>query len=138
MKFFVIFLLFGNSYLFAQYDSLTIKLYDFLKSKKEMSENVKVGQTILIINELVSYQEFKNQEYGIFRFGTLSSHTYIHILLVDKEKYLIVDMYQPLDIILEPILNYLKTNTKITKKNSIQYLEAVLKLYKLNTEEISW
>jgi hypothetical protein len=138
IRFFILFLLFGNSYLFAQTDNLTIKLYDFLKSKNEMSANVKAGQTILIINDLVTCQEFKDQEYGIFKFCTLSSHTYTHILLVNKGQYSIVDMYQPPDIILESILNYLKTNKNFTKEVSIKYLEAIIKLYKSNTKEIPW
>jgi len=127
-----------NGNINAQSDSLTIKLYDFFKSKNEMSKSVEPGQTILIINDLVTYKEFKNQEYGIFRFCTLTTHMYTHILLVSKGKYTIVDMYEPLEKSLLSVLEFLKANKYFTKENTIKYIEGVLDLHKSNMEAIPW
>ena len=127
-----------NGYINAQSDSLTIKLYDFLISTKDLSEWSKSKNTILIINDLVTYKKFKNQEYGIFKFCTLTTHTYTHILLVSKGKYTIVNMREPLEKSLQSVLEFLKINKNYPKEDTITYMEGVLKIYKSNNEIIPW
>jgi hypothetical protein len=131
----ILILLSINEHINAQSDSLTVKLYDFFKSKNEMSENVKPRQTFLIINDLVTFKEFKSQEYGIFKFCTLTTHTFTHILLVNNT---IVDMYQPLEKSLYSVLEYLKMNKNFSKEDIFRYIEGVLDLYRSNTESIPW
>ena len=127
-----------SGYINAQSDSLTIKLYDFLISTKDLSEWGKSQKTKLFINDLVTYKDFKNQEYGIFQFSTLTTHTYTHILLVSKGKYTIVNMYEPLEKSLQSVLEFLNANKSFSKENTIKYIEGVLGLYKSNKEAIPW
>ena len=134
-----IFILLGYSYSYAQQiDSLRIRLYDFLISKGDLDEFSKKKNTLLIINDLVTHEEFKDQEYGIFKFGTLTSESYTHILLVDKEKHIIVDMHQPFDIIIHTVLGYFKNHSDYTRSDVINYLDSIINLHKKNSDSIPW
>ena len=117
-------------------DSLKQVLIDFLLSINDVSEDAK--NTMLIVNDLVTYKEFKNQDYGIFRFCTLSTHVFTHILLVSKGKYIIVNMYEPLEKSLYSVLEYLKLDKNYSKEDTVKYVEGVLKLHKINSEVIPW
>jgi len=140
MKIFGILLFLSISgYINAQSDSLTIKLYDFLISTNDLTEWSKSQNTMLIINDLITYKEFKNQEYGIFKFCTLTTHTYTHILLVSRKgKYTIVNMYEPLEKSLHSVIEFLKMNKNFSKEDTIKYIEGVLDLHKSNKETIPW
>ena len=127
-----------NGCINAQPDSLTVKLYDFLISTKDLSEWSKSQNTMLFIIDLVTYKDFENQEYGIFRFSTLTTHTYKHILLVSNGQYSIVNMREPLEKSFRLILEYLKINKNYSKEDIVKYLEKVLDLYKSNSEAIPW
>ena len=137
--FLCILVLLGYSYSSAQpSDSLRVKSYDFLISMGELQEFSKTENTLLIINDLVTYEEFKNQEYGIFRLCTFASESYIHILLVDANRYIFVDMRQPFDATIHIILEYLKNYPNYTQLDIINYLDAVVNLYQRNKDAIPW
>jgi hypothetical protein len=68
-------------------------------------------KTLLIINDIVTLRKIENQEFGIYKFGTLTSESYFHILLKDKDYCTIVDMKQPYENIIPTIIKYFQRNS---------------------------
>jgi hypothetical protein len=134
----LVFLLF-YSYSHAQSDSLLrIRLIDFLISTGDLLEDSEPTNTMLIINNIVTYTELKNQSYGIFKFGTLTTHSYFHILLKDESDYKIIDMRQPIEDVFQAILKCMANKTIYTKSDIVAYLNAIISLYKSNDNSIPW
>lgn len=73
-------------------DNLRDTLLNFLISKGDFDKDVKKEGILLIINEITTQEKYTNQEVGVFKFGTLTSHSYYHVLLKDKSNYTLVDM----------------------------------------------
>ena len=73
------------------HDNLRDTLLNFLVSKGDFDKEMKTEGTLLIINEISTLKKHKNQEVGVFKFGTLTSHSYFHVLLKDKSNYIFVE-----------------------------------------------
>lgn len=119
-------------------DSLRIKLFDFLISKKDFVGDSKTTKTLLIINDIVTLKTIEQQKNGVFKFGTLTSHSYFHILLKYGNKYDIVDMKQPYEKIIPTIIFFFKKNNLYSKSDVLKYLIKLTDLYLANQNAIHW
>jgi hypothetical protein len=119
-------------------DSLRYELLDFLITKNDFVGDTKTTETLLIINDLTSLKPLKNQKCGVFKFGTLTSHSYFHILLKQGDGYIIVDMKQPFEKIIPVILTHFKLNSCYSKADVVEYLKKITDLYLKNQDVVPW
>jgi len=119
-------------------DNLRDTLLDFLISKGDYDKDMKTEGVLLIINDISSLEKFDKQEMGIFKFGTLTSHSYFHVFFKDKEGFTIVDMKQPYENIVPLFLKYFQRNQDYTKEEVLNYLKDATELYRKNECVVSW
>ena len=80
----------------------------------------------------------KKKQYGIFKFGTLSSHSFFHMLLKNKQTYIIIDMRLPLEDNLLQIVNYFKEVKVYNSDTILNYFTKIIELNKRNSEIFPW
>lgn len=119
-------------------ENLRDTLFKALVSTGDFEEGMMTQETILIINDIVTLKHINEQEYGVFMFGTLTSHSYFHILLRDKDAYVIIDMKQSYEKVILKILDYFRQNNLYSKEEILLYFTKVTELYKKNQENIPW
>lgn len=123
----------------AQPDTLKTSLIKFLIEKKDLISDYKSFNTnVLIVNDILTLEKPEKEDYGIFKFGTLSSHSYFHILLKDKNKYKILDMRQPLENVVLQVVSYFKEEEFYDRDLVLAYLDKVIELYKRNMQAVPW
>ncbi len=119
-------------------NNLRDSLFEFLISQGDFDKDMKTKETILIINDIATLKPFEKQSNGVFKFGTLTSHSYFHILLRDNGENVIINMKQPLENIMPLILNYFQRNSLISKKEVLCYLKKIMELYLKNQNSTPW
>lgn len=119
-------------------DKLRDTLFEFLISKGDYDKDMKTEGVLLIINDISSLEKFDKQDIGIFKFGTLTSHSYFHIFFKDKEGYTIVNMKQPYENIVPLFLEYFQRNQNYTKEEVLHYIKDVTELYRKNQGIVPW
>ncbi|NLD49333.1 MAG: hypothetical protein GX660_19410 [Clostridiaceae bacterium] len=135
------FIIVGHMQLLSQNitaDNLRCTLFDFLISKGDYDKDMKTEGVLLIINEISSLEKFDKQEIGIFKFGTLTSHSCFHIFFKDKEGFTIIDMRQPYENIVPLFLEYFQRNQNYTKEEVLNYIKDITELYKINQGVVPW
>ena len=119
-------------------DNLRDTLFVFLISQGDYNKEMKTEGVLLIINDISSLEKFDKQEIGIFKFGTLTSHSYFHVFFKDKKGYTIVDMRQPYENLVPLFLEYFKRNQNYTKEEVLHYINDATELYKKNQNVVPW
>ncbi|MDD2799024.1 MAG: hypothetical protein PHV20_10560 [Bacteroidales bacterium] len=118
--------------------NLTDSLIEFLITKDDFDESMKAEGTMLIVNDVLTLKQYKNQEAGIFKFGTLTSHSYFHLLLKEKDNETLVDMKQPYENIVFLLLEYFQRNEIYSKDKILLYIKKVTELYNKNRSNNPW
>lgn len=125
--------------LFAQTDSVKMNLIKFLINKKDLVDDFNsFNKNVLIVNDIVSFEKYEKKQYGIFKFGTLSSHSFFHMLLKNKQSYTIIDMRLPLEDNLLQIVNYFKEVKVYNSDTILNYFTKIIELNKRNSEIVPW
>lgn len=119
-------------------DNLRCMLFEFLISKGDFNKDMKTGGVLLIINDISSLEKFNEQEIGIFKFGTLTSHSCFHVFFKDHEGFTIIDMKQPYESIVPFFLNYFQRNQEYTKEEVLNYFKNATELYRKNQGVVPW
>lgn len=119
-------------------DNLRCTLFEFLISKGDYDKDMKTEGVLLLINEISSLEKFEKQEIGVFKFGTLTTHSYYHVFFKEKEDYTIVDMKQPYENIVLLFLEYFQRNQDYSKEDVLLYMKAVTELYRKNQGVVPW
>ena len=119
-------------------DNLRDTLFEFLISKGDYYKDMKTEGALLIINDISSLEKFDKQDFGIFKFGTLASHSYFHLFLKNKNDYIIVDMKQPYENIVPLILEYFQKNKNYSKEEVLHYIKDATELYRINQGIVPW
>jgi hypothetical protein len=119
-------------------DNLKDTLLDFLISKGDFDKDMKTEGTLLIINDISTLKKYENQEVGVFKFGTLTSHSCYHLFLKDKDDCTIVDMKQPYENIVSLLLEYFQGNPFYSKEDILVYIKRVTELYIKNQDAVPW
>ncbi len=137
----LLFLMTNYMQLFSQNikaNNLRDSLFEFLISQGEFDKDMQTKETILIINDIVTLIPIEKQSNGIFKFGTLTSHSYFHIILSSNGDYVIINMRQPFENIILSILDYFQRNQQYSKKEVLCYMEKITELYLKNQNSIPW
>jgi hypothetical protein len=113
-------------------------LFDFLIKKGDFAENIKTDSIILIINDVSTLNSYESQKVGIFKFGTLTTHSYFHLLIKDKGNFTIIDMRQPYENVVLLLLEHFDRNTNYSKVEVLGYLKNVTELYERNHNAVPW
>ena len=125
--------------LFAQTDSVKMILIKFLVNKKDLVGDINsFNKNVLIVSDIVSFEKYEKKQYGIFKFGTLSSHSFFHLLLKNKLTYTIIDMRLPLEDILFQVVNYFKEVKVYDSDMILNYFAKIIELKKRNSEIVPW
>lgn len=125
--------------LFAQTDSVKMNLIKFLINKKDLVGDFNsFNKNVLIVNDIVSFEKYEKKQYGIFKFGTLSSHSFFHMLLKSKQSYTIIDMRLPLEDNLLQVVNYFKEVKVYNSDTILNYFAKIIELNKRNSEIVPW
>lgn len=125
--------------LYAQTDSLKTTLIKFLIEKRDLTGDLdSYNRNILIINDILTLEPYDKKETGIYKFGTLASHSYFHLLLKYERNYKILDMQQPIENTFSQIILYFNKNKNYSRDASLAYLEKVIKVYKRNADIVPW
>ena len=119
-------------------ENLRDTLFEFLISKGDFDKGMETESVILIINDISTLKKFENQDIGVFKFGTLTSHSYFHLLLKDKNNNIIVDMKQPYENIVILLLEYFQRNQFYSKEEILIYIKKVTELYMKNQNVVPW
>jgi hypothetical protein len=119
-------------------NNLRDSLFEFLISQGDFDKDMKSKEAILIINDIATLKPFEKQSNGIFKFGTLTSHSYFHILLCNDGDYLIINMKQPFENIIPKLLDYFQKNPLLSKKEVLCYMKRATELYLKNQDSIPW
>ena len=136
--FFISIVLYMNG-LFAQTDSVKVILIKFLINKKDLVGDINsFNKNILIVNDIVSFEKYENNQYGIFKFGTISSHSFFHMLLKNKQSYTIIDMRLPLEDNLLQVVNYFKKVKVYNSDIILNYFTKIIELSKRNSKIVPW
>ena len=83
-------------------------------------------------------KKYENQDVGIFKFGTLTSHSYYHLLLKGKNNYTVVNMKQPFENIVLLLLKYFQRNQFYSKEEVLVYIKKTTELYMKNQDVVPW
>jgi hypothetical protein len=125
--------------LFAQTDSVKMNLIKFLINKKDLvCDFNSFNKNVLIVNDIVSFEKYGKKQYGIFKFGTLSSHSFFHMLLKNKQSYTIIDMRLSLEDNLLQVVNYFKEVKVYNSDTILNYFTKIIELNKRNSEIVPW
>lgn len=119
-------------------DNLRCTLFEFLISKGDYDKDMKTEGVLLIINDISSLEKFNKQEIGIFKVGTLTSHSCFHVFFKDKEGFTIIDMKQPYENIVQFFLDYFQRNQEYTKEEVLSYIKDATELYTKNQGVVPW
>ncbi len=119
-------------------NNLRDTLFEFLISKNDFNKDMQTKGTILIINDILTLKKYDDQEVGVFKFGTLTSHSYFHLLLKDKNNYTIVNMKQPYENIVLLLLDYFENNPFYSKEEMLLYIKRATELYIKNKKVVPW
>jgi hypothetical protein len=71
---------------------------------------------------------------GVFLFGILSEHEYLHFVLIDDSGFEIVNMKNPLDENIKMLKFFLKRNLEYTKKDVRFYIKEFRRIKKYNKQ----
>ena len=125
----------------AQTDSLRLQLIEFLKVTNDIPNNIESSKILnsLIINGLDNPQlEFSNKP-GIYKFGTLTTHSSFHLLILDEGTSNIVNMKESLDSIILAIIDYYnKHQSKYTINDLCLSMTNTISLYRINMDAVPW
>lgn len=109
-------------------------LVDFLISNEQIPNSYEPDDLCdCLIIEMKSGKQINEEQIGVFLFSTLSSHEYLHILLLDFDSYEIVNMRDSFDVNMKKVLTFFKANADYTRSDIIYYLEEMAKIYDKNT-----
>lgn len=114
-------------------------LINFLILTKDLSDRVNKQNVFLFVNEIRTHKQYKNQNVGIFKFGTLRTHSYFHLLLKSSsENIVLVDMTQPYENVMLVLLEYFKVNRFYSKDEILDCIKRTTDLYVRNQKAIPW
>lgn len=129
------------NFTYSQTDCLKYDLVRFLKETKDLPTSIdssEISNSILILNVNNPQIKFANKP-GIYKFGSLSTHSYFHLLVAGEDDYEIINMNKSLDKV---ILEVLEFYNKCDSNNSVEDLSLSLKniiaLYNQNLNAIPW
>ncbi|HLN54276.1 MAG TPA: hypothetical protein VK212_11260 [Lentimicrobium sp.] len=117
---------------------MRINLLNFLISKGDYDSSMINSGTYLIIKDLKTLEDYQKQEFGIFSFGTLTSHSYRHLLLKDQNKIFLVNMRLPIEDVLKKLLQFFRENQYYLKEDILDYIEKVINLHQFNEKTQAW
>lgn len=114
-------------------DTIKQAMVDFLKTTEQIPDDFNVDNFCnCLISEIKTGKQIDEEQKGIFLFSTFSSYEYLHVLLVDKDSYLIINMRDPFDRNIEKILYFFNTHAEYTRSDIIYYLLEVSNIYNKN------
>jgi hypothetical protein len=131
------------------YDSLRTAIVKFLSETEDCFTDMG-DNNILGIGDYVSkYQIGDERDLGIsgykkgvkFKTGMYSFYpsssycddtTYIHLVLIDKDGFQIINMRQPIEVNLKMVIDFLQNNHSFTKKESLLHLQRFVEIYGIN------
>lgn len=117
---------------YAKNDNLKSDLIDcFIKTNQ-----VKGYNHVLFIRDLLSDKQYAGEGVGIFSFYILTSETYRHIVIINKDSYEIIDMSEEYVDIIDKLLFYFK-ESNLSRKDILLYLTQV-NLIKKENESLGW
>lgn len=79
---------------------------------------------------------FPSDTVGIYSFRAQYSHCVEHLLIIDHDSFVIIDMRKGLVEIIQAILPFIKNFSFITKDETIDCIDRVVRLYLFNYENI--
>ncbi len=119
---------------FGQYDiedTLKKDVVEFIIKSEQFTNST--GDFTLFIEDIITGEEYKDQTNGVFVIKTFNSSSYFHLILFEKKKYEIVNMYESYDRIIDKLINYFKRNES-SSEIILKYLEDVSKIKKRNNK----
>lgn len=115
------------------------KLLYFLASCGDYdSSMVSRSRGILIIDDLITHNDFHDQKYGVFILRTLTTHSYSHLLLKSQDSIQLINMREPYDSTILTLVKYFKENQFFTQEEVLQYLEKATEIYRRNQKAVPW
>ncbi len=126
MKLLFFILLIININAFGQYnkdDTLRTDVVKFIIKSEQFSDSK--GDFTIFIEDVITDEEYRNQENGIFVIKTFNSGTYFHLIVFENKKYEIINMYDSYDKVIDKLIYYFKRNEYYSSEIILKYLEAV-------------
>lgn len=114
------------------------EILDFFVSKGEIEiitkdKILKNFEGLVTISELKDSVNFTKEVSGIYQLSLNITHTKSHILIYNNEQFLVLDI-DNLDNIIVNVLKFFKKNLSLTKDDYIKYLEEILAIRGQNTK----
>ena len=102
------------------------------------TESLKILNSLIIVGLDNTKMQFSNKP-GIYKFGTFTSHSSFHLLIIDEETSNIVNMKESLDVIMSAIIDYYdKHQSKYTICDLSLSMKNAILLHRANMDAIPW
>jgi hypothetical protein len=115
-------------------DSVPKKISEFLKVVENWPWDVDSLASSLIIDKKINKNILECRE-GIFSIITLSTSTYTHFILINKDSSLIINMRDPIEKNIEILLCFLKNNRQYSREDIIFYITDMIRTYDSNEND---
>lgn len=108
-----------------KFNCIQIKLTKFLKDVEEWPWDVDSLASSLIIDKRIDKNILECED-GVFSIITISTSTYTHYIVIDRDSSFIINMRNPIEKNIELLLDYFKNNQKYTREDVIFYISDMI------------
>lgn len=112
-------------------DCIHIKITKFLKDVEGWPWDVDSLASSLIIDKRIDKNILECED-GVFSIITISTSTYTHFIVIDRDSSFIINMRDPIEKNIGLLLEYFKSNRKYTRDDIIFYISDMVKTDKKN------
>lgn len=133
---FIVLMLSTGGSLYSQ-DFVNKDIKQYLVSVGEMQEGSRVSYYAF---ELIKSDTLNDSDScGIYRIGVHASHSFTHLLLMDKQKKIFLDCQTDLCKTLSVVLDYFEVSRcRFTDSEKLSYIREVVDVFRRNATASSW